>query len=768
MRLSLLLILGLLSIQLSAKESLLLIENVGQVTDQHYNARPDISYMLRAGGLNVFAGSAALHYQFRSPSSDVQKKFGRDRKESSERSSIDMYRMDVELVGANKAAIAIAEQRNGYYEQYFTQAFGDEGGLAHSYSKITYKDVYPNIDWVLYIKNEKLEYDFVVRPGGNPADIQLKYGGATSLSIGADGGLTATTPMGSIAEGRPVSYANGKTVASAYKLNGTTISFDIAQYSGTLVIDPLVEWTSGYSGSGYDDGAGVAADGQGNSYLMGETEGGNVATTGAYQGTYAGLRDAFLMKLNATGTKVWGTFFGGPDEEQAFDVQYDNVGAVVIYGLTRSLSGIASTGAHQTTGYGNIVTTTAYLGKFSLTGSRLWSTYYGGPGGENWGSISCDQSGNIYMSGSTGSTTNISTAGAHQENLSTGGTYDIDGFLVKFNGSGVRQWATYYGGDGPESAYGVACDHSGNVFLGGITSSNNNISTGGAFQTTLSALTNGFLVKFNANGIRQWGTYFKKAIINGLGCDLQGNVFLTGTTKDVTLATTGAYQVTLAGGTSEGDGFLAKFDPLGSRLWTTFLGGPEDEYLERVICNSLGFVYVMGNTFSSSGVATANAYRPTYSGGIWDGIFAKFDNNGGCMWSSYYGDQQNWACYDIAFENATTFYMSGLNQAPGGGAFITKFHDYPNSVEEVINRNASIQAYPNPNKGIFSIKGEWGRSQNADIKVYDVTGKCVYQNTVTTQNDMIGLDLHNLIKSGVYFLKVHTGNKNYATSVVVE
>jgi hypothetical protein len=76
-----------------------------------------------------------------------------------------------------------------------------------------------------------------------------------------------------------------------------------------------------------------------------------------------------------------------------------------------------------------------------------------------------------------------------------GGTWDA--FLVKFNGAGVRQWATYYGGSANDEGYSCATDGSGNVYLAGFTLSTNNISSGGHQNTFGGGGNDAFLVKFN-------------------------------------------------------------------------------------------------------------------------------------------------------------------------------------------------------------------------------------------------------------------------------
>lgn len=116
-------------------------QNKGQVTDQYFNIRTDIDFKLTAAtGLNIFIGNGKLHYQWTQHPDGVSK--------------TEMYRMDVELIGTDPNAGILTEGRTEQSERYYTN--GLEGAVAHKYSKITYKDIYPHIDRVFYITKDGL------------------------------------------------------------------------------------------------------------------------------------------------------------------------------------------------------------------------------------------------------------------------------------------------------------------------------------------------------------------------------------------------------------------------------------------------------------------------------------------------------------------------------------------------------------------------------------------------------------------------------------
>ena len=302
---------------------------------------------------------------------------------------------------------------------------------------------------------------------------------------------------------------------------------------------------------------------------------------------------------------------------------------------------------------------------------RAWGTYYTGtgqvwPNGEDRGS-SCitDAAGNVYMVGFTSSNSDIATTGAHQTVHAGGpitfGTGGYDAFLVKFNSSGVRQWATYYGGSENDKGISCALDASGNVYMIGTTSSISGIATAGAHETTVN---DGFLVKFNSSGVRQWGTYFEG---NGNACatDASGNIYIVGLTNSTSgIATAGAHQTVISG---SGDAFLAKFNSSGVKQWGTYFGGPytlasgmETGY--SCATDALGNVYMTGHTPSTSGIATAGAHQTIYGGSSTDAFLVKFNPSGVIQWGTYYGGAGVDIGYSCATDASGNIYLAGDTQ----------------------------------------------------------------------------------------------------------
>src|SRR5204862_218284 len=138
-----------------------------------------------------------------------------------------------------------------------------------------------------------------------------------------------------------------------------------------------------------------------------------------------------------------------------------------------------SSGAFQSNNAGG---NDMFLIKLDKDGNKIWATYYGGSGAELGGSLCLDKSGNIYSTGGTASTNFPVTSGAYQSSTAGG----FDGFLLKFNTAGSRQWATCIGGGSDDKFYGLSMDTFLNVYLSGHSASTNYPVTSGAYQTSKS------------------------------------------------------------------------------------------------------------------------------------------------------------------------------------------------------------------------------------------------------------------------------------------
>jgi len=444
-------------------------------------------------------------------------------------------------------------------------------------------------------------------------------------------------------------------------------------------------WATYFGGDTLTAGNSTVIDDSGNIYIAGYTYSTiDIATKGAYQTIGDSLYgNAFWAKFSASGNLLWATYFGYSDD--AVGLYADKLGNVYVTGVATSFSEIASSKAYQVSCGGE---DDVFLAKFSSSGNPLWCTYYGGRGEDYGYGITSDTSGNIYITGTTYSLNGIATSGAYQ---TLGDSVNGDAFLAKFSPSGQLIWGTYYGENGNTDGYGVTTDNSNNIYITGFTDDSSGIATKGAYQTSyLGGGDEPFLAKFNFSGSLLWGTYFGEiGYGESLASDIYGNIYLTGSDGGAfnNIATSGAYQTSISGGF---DAFLAKFNPSGNLLWSTYFGGSNDDEGVSMVMDISGNIYVSGITSSISGIATSGAYQTSYGGGYSDVFLAKFNDIGNLLGATYYGGAGDDESGGIAIDKKGDVYLWGATTSTSGiatsgayqtlnnssyyDAFLAKFH----------------------------------------------------------------------------------------------
>lgn len=357
-------------------------------------------------------------------------------------------------------------------------------------------------------------------------------------------------------------------------------------------------------------------------------------------------------------TRVWGTYYGGSGTDNGNSVSTDAYGNIYLAGYTTSSVFIASGG------YQNLIsgTSDAFMSKFDSSGLRIWGSYYGGSGSESGYSNSVDPYGNVYLSGSTTSVSSISFGG-HQNSIGGGS----DGFLVKFNSSGLRLWGTYYGGSGGDNVRSSTVDASGNVYLAGFTNSTNGIASSGHQNVYGGGSQDAFIVKFNSSGLRLWGSYYGGSDTDDSGgvmgstiiTDNSGNVYLGGKTASTSSIASGAYQSVYGGGAF--DAFLVKFSSSGIRIWGTYYGGSGYEYHHSTNVDVYGNVYISGYTDSPLGIAIGG-HQNSIGGGN-DAFLVKFNSSGVRIWGTYYGGSGGESGYSVSTDASGNIYLAGTSSS---------------------------------------------------------------------------------------------------------
>jgi len=640
-------------------KALLFEENKGQLMDENRKVITDVKYYGHSNGAYLYCKPGMLSFVFTKIEKDPNEiseatnqplgfplekgagGFDPMKHGSFQPSKISTSRMDLVLINSNPSTTITATDQQEYYENFYTTGDADHGITnVHTFKTITYQNIYPKIDMILKTAGQGMEYSFLVHPGGKVSDIKLRWNGTDKAVALENGGIKFCNALGGMEESAPKSFVDGKEVKSWCVKEENNYGFKVENYnkSNDLLIDPSLVWGTYYGVLLEDLGFGVCTDDFGNAFITGYTNSDSgIATSGAYQTSFSGGSDVFLAKFSPEGNISWATYYGGSGNDVAYGLSTDGSNNAYITGTTTSIYGIATSGANQTSYGGGAFD--SYLAKFNLAGVLVWGTYYGGTGDDDAYGIRADGSGNIYISGQSTSSNGIATSGAYQ--TSNGGGYDC--FLAKFSSAGKISWATYYGGSENDFALAVTTYGSGMVYITGETGSINGIATLGSYQTTFGGGgSDVFLAKFNSAGAISWATYYGGSSnyikqANGVSTDALGNIYIVGSTDDTSGIATYGSYQTSYGGGS--DVFLAKFSSSGSLSWGTYYGGSSFDYGSGISADASDNIYITGSTQSLTGIATSGTYQTSYGGygGYGDAFLAKFNSEGVISWATYYG-----------------------------------------------------------------------------------------------------------------------------------
>ncbi|MEO6884432.1 MAG: gliding motility-associated C-terminal domain-containing protein, partial [Bacteroidia bacterium] len=567
-----------------------------------------------------------------------------------------------------------------------------------SYQKITIKNIYPGIDWVLFTNaTSGIKYNFVIHPGADASQLKLQYKWTDKPELQSDGSIKINTPMGKITEGTPLSYTDENEqnrIETNYMIKNNEISFAINNYNKhkTLIIDPVLVWATYYGGNVGTEPASIQSDGT-NVYVTGyETSIGfptfNPGGGAYYQGTGNANYNAFVLQFNTSGVRKWATFYGGSSNDFGNSIFSDGTN-VWVTGEARSTDFPTFNPGAGAYFQGTLVgISNAFVLQFTTSGVRKWATYYGGSVSDEGLSISSDGV-NVWVTGITGSTNfptfNPGGGAYYQGTLGSSG----NAFILQFNTSGVRKWATYYGGSGGDIGNSISSDGT-NVWVTGATSSTDfptfNPGGGAFFQGTLIVSTsNAFVLQFTTSGVRKWATYYGGSVSDeGLSISSDGvNVWVTGQTTSTDFPTfnPGAGAYFQGTGSAYGAAFVLQFNTSGVRKWATYYGGSSFYGDNGTSIFSDGAnVWVTGAT-SSTDFPTMNAgcnsyFQGTLGGGGEDVFLLQFSISGVRKWATFYGvDNENDGSY--VSSDGTNVWLTGDAKIvngyptvnPGDGAY---------------------------------------------------------------------------------------------------
>ncbi len=537
-----------------------------------------------------------------------------------------------------------------------------------SFGKVRYGSVYPGVDVVYYGSQGRLEYDFVLRPGSNPRDIRLKFSGATHVALTPEGDVTFQTPGGPVTQKRPVIYQQDPTTGARREVSGRYVllakgvvglrlnGYDRAR---TLVIDPVLVYSTYMGGSNTDRINAVRLDANGLLYVVGQTNtnGGSISFLGDlpaignyFQPNSNGLTDAFLAVVDTTGANgdyglIYFSYLGGSGTDVANGLQLDAQGNVYLVGTTTSTDFPVVGNSVQTTGAAT--TSSAYVAivspQIAGTGGLQYTTFLGGTGGNTEGNgIDLDAAGNIYVIGTT-KADDFPVTGSAYAGVIFG---PQDAFLCEFNPNSANLlYSTFLGGELDDWGVAIQVNRAnGLVYFAANTVSTEFPLGPNSYQVNrkgpMDAIVGVMDFTQSGNPSLVYDTYFGGSdndAVEAIQLDNNGHLIVVGYTLSTDFPVTGdGLQVSNAGG---GDAFISIVDVLNPSkfvLYSTYLGGSDGEVAYGVATDTAGNIYVSGYTLSSDFPLSPDAIQ-NWGQGI-DLFITKFKpGTSPATFSTYYG-----------------------------------------------------------------------------------------------------------------------------------
>ncbi|WP_309495710.1 SBBP repeat-containing protein [Mechercharimyces sp. CAU 1602] len=573
------------------------------------------------------------------------------------------------LFGARSTAVCVRGRRAKKFAISMNRGKREES--VWGYREIVYEHVWPGIDIVWYGKENRIKYDVVLQPGADLEQVNFLFTGMQKMTIEENGDLSIQTGSGVWCDKKPIGYQwqdhHLRTIPTRFVRRGDHIGFVTERNYDPklpLVIDPVVFYSTFIGGSEDDEGKAIAVNGAGEAYITGKTNSTNFpVTSGAFQTAIRGDENVFVTKLSRNGSRLlYSTYLGGTKVDDGKGVVVDTEGNAYIVGNSESTNFPVTANAVQSVLQG---VKSAFISKLNSTGtSLLYSTYLGGSGEDDGNGIAVDENQQAYVTGATTSSDFPVTSGAFQTMFR--GTQD--GFVAGINTQGTSLlYASFIGGSGTQEARAIVLDGEQNAYITGLTSSLDFPTTLGAFERTYQGgVSDAFVAKVNGEGSTLvYSTYLGgsgKDEGAGIGVDISGNAYVAGVTDSPDFPISeGAFQVNIGGAE---DAFATKVNPSGrGLLYSTFLGGTQDDRANALALDSFGNAYVTGLTSSTNFPLTSDAFQ-AHLRGLADAFFTQFSFAGtGISYSSFLGGSGEDEGEGIAVDGSTNAYLTGVTNS---------------------------------------------------------------------------------------------------------
>ncbi|MBE0585537.1 MAG: SBBP repeat-containing protein, partial [Desulfofustis sp.] len=502
---------------------------------------------------------------------------------------------------------------------------------------------------------------YVVHPGGNPADISLRYNAPISLT--PLGELRADFNSGYMTESAPVAWQeiDGKKrpVAVAFELQADCqVRFTLGDYrqDQPVYIDPIYRWHAFFGSDSWDYGEAIALDGAGNIYITGLSHGAwNGPGDTAPLNPYVDADEIFVLKLDSAGAYQWHTFFGTWGEDRGISIVVGKDGDLYVSG--RSLYDWNGPGNVEPLNHNN--GTDFVVIKLGADGAYQFHTFIGSGAYETYPALTLDGSDNIYLAsaseGDWGTPINPYSG-------------DMDMVIVKLDKDGSLVWSTFLGSSGYDDALAITVDSTGAVYAAGRGAGTWNGPGGQSPRNGYNAGYDIAVVKLDTDGAYLWHTFLGSSADDAayaLAVNADGDLYLTGNSQNVWNGpgdTPPLHTNTNVLFDPAGSVFIAKLDSDGYYQWHTLYGMYGSDTGRDLGLDPEGNLYITGDMYVDWGFASPSPVNP-YHGSDGNALLLKLDANGAYRWHAFFDGFG----YGLALDRLGSVYLTGGSAAGWDG-----------------------------------------------------------------------------------------------------
>jgi hypothetical protein len=446
---------------------------------------------------------------------------------------------------------------------------------------------------------------------------------------------------------------------------------------------------------------------------------GNISELSNIALAFSGPETVFEENPQQDSTFIWAKQGISEDDSEGYAITSDNQGNVYITGRINSTVTFTDEIVIETYGGNDI-----FLAKYSDDGTCIWAINAGGVSNDIGYGISCDNQGNIFLTGFISG--EVTFNGDIQ--IFSNGSRDV--FIAKYNLDGECLWAVNAGGFSFDEGYGINVDSQGFIYITGYFLYNAYF--GDDIQIEGNNMNDIFLAKYDQTGDCIWATPITSNYQNigqDIDIDRNNNVYLTGSVQGDVLFNNDISFSTTANSV---DFFIAKYNNSGSCLWAKNYGGEDYDKAYSIEIDISNNIFLSGGisdnvVFNDDETISINSY------GGRDVFIAKFDQLGNCIWAKNIGSNATDNAYGLEVDLSGNSYIAGFFEDQAiydGSRYITSFGD----------RDAFVAKY-NDSGDIIAI--DQGKSQQ-NVIFWDI---CISSN-------------HSLFSTGSFENEVTLGQIN--------